>query len=204
MRMTRNIELLVAAVIIAYISFLPKFAPLQDLLSTPVGKVLLLGAIVYLWKTTSALLALLLVIVFVTSVKTKVWEGMAVSAASCNCDDGYVYDSSTKKCKNNKGETKDPKSCQCPSGYAYDTISKQCNQSSTMQEAIPVEKVEPTSSSSGAPVSNAPPTNTTTPITTPGEAQTMATSSAPAATTAPSSGPKPVEKFDLMHAYPLN
>jgi len=204
MRITRNVELLSAAVIIAYISFLPKFAPLQDLLSTPVGKVLLLGAIVYLWKTTSALLALLLVVVFVTSVKTKVWEGMAVSAATCTCDDGYVYDASTKKCKDNKGDSKDPKSCQCPSGYAYDAISKQCNQSSTMQEAIPAVKVEPTSSSSGAPVSNAPPTNTTTPITTPGEAQTMATSSAPAGTSAPSSGPKPVEKFDLMRAYPLN
>jgi hypothetical protein len=204
MRITRNIELLAAAVIIAYISFLPKFAPLQDFLATPIGKVVVIGGIVYLWKTTSALLALLLVVLFVTSIKTKIWEGMAVSAASCNCDDGYAYDASTKKCKNSTGEMKDPKSCQCPPGYAYDVIKKECNQSSTMQDAIPVEKVEPTSSSAGAPVMKTPPTNTSTPITTPGEAQTMATSSAPAATTPSSSGPKPVEKFDLMRAYPLN
>ena len=177
MRLTQKTEWIVIAAVIAAIAFAPK----MDLLSTPVGKIAALAGIVYAWKCVSPIVAILLAVAFVSLAKARVWEGMAVSPASCACEDGYVYDASTKKCKNSTGASKDPTACMCDSGYAYDVITKQCTQASPVQEAIPAVS--------------------TAPVTTPGAAQAMATSTPPVAVPT-SAGPTPSEKFDLMHAYP--
>jgi hypothetical protein len=201
MRLTQKTEWIVIGVIIAYIAFFSK----KHLLSTPIAKLAGLIGIVFAWKNLSPVISVLLAVAFVLSLKHNIWEGMAVSPAACSCEEGYVYDSSTKKCKNSTGDAKDPKACTCDSGYAYDMITKQCTQATVMQDPIPLTSVSPivSANEAAAPAITAGPTTSTAPMTTPGAAQAMATSTPPS-TTATTSGPVPSENFDLMHAYPLH
>lgn len=65
MRLTQTTELALVGILIVYIAFTPGLQVVRNLLSTPVGKAVALGLIVYVWKYVSALIALLLVVSFV-------------------------------------------------------------------------------------------------------------------------------------------
>lgn len=210
MKLTRNTEYVLIAVLIAYIAFFPRMQGVVQLLSTPVGKALALAGIVYVWKCVSAIAALLLVVAYVRCTSgVYVWEGMS-NPAKCVCPDGFNYSAATGQCKNPAGDTKDAISCTCDSGFSYDFVTKECKQNSVMSAPLPppeappaapptpmttAEKAAPASTPSMGPTSTAP-------ATTPGAAlEALATAvSTPAAPT--SAAPASSEKFTLA-GYPL-
>lgn len=208
MKLSRPVEFTVIGVLIAYIAFAPRMGIFQTILATPVGKALALVGIVYVWKFVSAAVALLLAIMFVRCAGggMTVWEGLEMPQAKCTCPEGYKFDGVAKQCKNKEGKFVDATACACDPGYTYDFKTKECKQASVMSDPIaPVVPQEPIVVETTAPA-NTPVTGpvSTAPMTTPGAAQSMATSTAPSPSTAVA-GPTATgtEKFSLM-GYPLN
>ena len=211
MKLSRTVEYSVLAGLILYIGFAPRMTVVHVILSTPVGKVLALAGIVYVWKFVSAAVALLLAIMFVrcSGGGMTIWEGLEMPDVKCTCPEGHTFNTISKKCVDANLKEVDPESCACDPGYSYDFISKECKQNSVMSAPIP-PAIDPEpiatapAAGSAAPAVTAGPVTSTAPMTTPGAAQAMATSTAPAPSTAPA-GPEATkpEKFTLM-GYPLN
>lgn len=208
MRLSRNVEYTVLGVLIAYIAFGPRMDVFRQILATPAGKFLALVGIVYVWKFVSALIALLLVIMFIrcSSGNMTIWEGLEITNSKCSCPTGYTYDIAEKTCKNKEGKKVNPLACTCPPGYSYDFTVKECKQSSVMSGPLPtpeeIKTLDTLGSTMAAPAVSTAPATSTAPITTPGEAAAMATSTPPAPTPEPTA-PTTTETFRLM-GYPLN
>lgn len=186
---------IVIGALILYIAFTPGFRMLRDTLVTPIGKATSLGIVVFLWRTYDPIVAILLLVAYLRFglLKGGVTEMFDVPAVACTCPGDMTYDQTINKCKNEKGDTKDPIACSCPSGYAYDGVNKKCIQNSEMSEPIPVAPA-----SEPAPALPADPTKTGPPMTTPGAAQEAA-----ATTTATQmSGPTPSTK-EMFSGYSL-
>jgi len=133
-------EMIAVGILIVYLAFGPSLPVVRDLLSTPVGKVLALAGIVYVYKYVSCSVALLLVVWYL---KGNSWEGFTTPTTT-------VQPTIT-----------------CPDGYAYDSMSKECKPTSSMSGSVPPESSP--SSSMGASVSTPPPNTavSTAPMTTP-------------------------------------
>ena len=133
-------EMIAVGILIVYLAFGPSLPVVRDLLSTPVGKVLALAGIVYVYKYVSCSVALLLVVWYL---KGNSWEGFTTPTTT-------VQPTIT-----------------CPDGYAYDSMSKECKPTSSMSGSVPPESSP--SSSMGASVSTLPPNTavSTAPMTTP-------------------------------------
>lgn len=208
MKLARNVEYSVIGLLIAYIAFGPRMEAVREILATPVGKFLALIGIVYVWKFVSALIALLLVIMFIrcSGGGMTIWEGLEITNSKCSCPTGYTYDIAAKTCKNKDGKSASPLACTCPPGYSYDFTVKECKQSSVMSGPLPtpeeLKKLDPLASSTPAPAVSTGPVTSTAPITTPGEAAAMATSTPPVPTPQPTA-PTTAETFRLM-GYPLS
>jgi len=133
-------EMIAVGILIVYLAFGPSLPVVRDLLSTPVGKVLALAGIVYVYKYVSCSVALLLVVWYL---KGNSWEGFTTPTTT-------VQPTIT-----------------CPDGYAYDSMSKECKPTSSMSGSVPPESTP--SSTMGASVSTPPPNTavSTAPMTTP-------------------------------------
>jgi hypothetical protein len=208
MKLSSRNEWIAIAVLILYLTFTPGFPIVRELLSSSVGKAAFLGAVVYVWKYVSKIIAVLLLVGYIRCASmTGVWEGLEMAATTCTCPAGFTYDSTTKKCKNAAGLMKDPVACTCPSGYTYDITKKECVVSSVMSEPIsatpPAVDAMPTDG--GAPILLAP-TTSTAPMTTPGAAQEAVGAAPSSGTSTPPtvmpSAPA-TEQFSLLNAYPL-
>jgi len=81
MRLSQSQEWGLAALLIAYIAFTDGFSAVRRFMSTSVGKVVILGVIVYVWKYVSALIALLLTINFLRCLGMR--EGVDASLSAC-------------------------------------------------------------------------------------------------------------------------
>ena len=81
MRLSQTQEWALVAALIAYIAFTDGFWTIRSFLSTPVGKVVGLAVIVYVWKYVSALAALLLAIAFVRCSGLR--EGVDATMSEC-------------------------------------------------------------------------------------------------------------------------
>jgi len=180
MKLTGQKELIASGVVIAFLVFGPKLD-----LSSPVIKVAALAAILYVWKFVSEILAVLLAIVFVTSLTHSAWEGMESGSApkNCACPDGYTLSIATQKCVDDKDVTKtqDPRT-----GYVWDVASKSCKPSQpTVTAPLPPAAVSGGATTAAPASSGAPATSPTIPMTTgSAAAQTMlSTPPAPAAPT---------------------
>jgi hypothetical protein len=135
-------EMIAVGLLIAYLAFGPGIQAVREILSTPVGKAIVLAGIVYVHQKVSCAVALLLVIWYVRCSRGS-WEGFTTPTTT-------VQPTMT-----------------CPDGYAYDSMSKDCKPTSSMSGSVP-----PTSSPSsmmGASVSTPPPNAavSTAPMTTP-------------------------------------
>jgi hypothetical protein len=181
MKLTKTTEWIVIGALIVYIAFTPGFQVMRDMLATPVGRVVGLAAIVYVWKYVSALIAVLLAVAFVRCAgMPSIWERFEEkAAATCTCEDGFSFDSVTKMCKNSAGAIVPPVACTCPTGYSYDATTKECTQTSSMSGPLPVPEPEPNATSTPAPAQSTAPMTGTAPMTTPGEAQAMASTAPP-------------------------
>ncbi len=184
-------ELAIIGALIVYIALVPKIRMMSDILITPIGKMVALGIVVFVWKRYSPIVAVLLLVAYLRCglLTYGYAEMFDIPAVACSCPGGFTFDQTTNKCKNDKGDIKDPIACSCPSGYAYDGTQKKCIQNSEMSEpiaAVPVEmpKSEP------APSLPADPSKTGPPSTTPGAAQEAIAS----ATATPMTGPTPSAK----------
>lgn len=191
MRLTRNMEWAVIAILIALIVFVP----LKSVFSSPIGKVVGLGLAVYAWKTVSPIVSLLLVVLVLVNMGS-ISEHLDVAPTQCKCKNpDFSPDKNNTGCFNADG--KEDKSdgamfCQCPNGYAWDIIGKQCNPTQTNQSkpiaaigSSAVLPAETTSSSSAAPATSTGATTSPNMPQTTGSAaaQTMQSSSPKTSTT---------------------
>jgi hypothetical protein len=215
MKLSRNVEYTVLAVLIAYIAFGPRMDVFRQILATPVGKFFALIGIVYVWKFVSAAIALILVIMFIrcSGGNMTIWEGLEITNSKCSCPPGHTYNIAEKMCVNKAGKRSKPTACTCPTGYAYDFTTQECKQSSVMSGPLPtpeeLKSLDPlasVTSSTPAPAVSTEPATSTAPVTTPGEAAAMASTTMPSMTsTEPTPQPTPpttTETFRLM-GYPL-
>ena len=188
MKLTRNTEWGLIAALIAYIAFTPGAQVVKSALATPVGKAVGLAAIVYVWKAVSPILALLLTVSFVRCATWNVWEMFSGAETACVCETAdAVWDAESKTCKDASGKPAGGvKTCTCANGYAWDggeKGTKQCVAVSGTQPPVPPPTENPTVQAiaggmSGAPATGGTPAPSAPPMTTPGAAQQMATSSA--------------------------
>ena len=107
-------EWLAIGALALYIAFVPTPSVLKDFLSSPVGKLIAVGTIVYVWKYVSGPGAALLLIVFLRSGAVREYADdpsmkPAGSTPSCHCEAGYEMDPATKQCK--KGTEMKPAQC---------------------------------------------------------------------------------------------
>lgn len=187
MKLARNTEWTIVAVLIAYIAFAPGFAMVRDMLASPIGKAAALAGIVYVWKTVSPLIAVLLVVLYLKCTRMSVWEGFSGAEDTCMCaGEGYTWDATTKKCKNKEGKEGEVTSCTCISGYSWDGGPKgtrQCVPTSGTQPPLPMTPTPPveavTSAPSAAPATSTGPVTSTAPMTTPSAVQDMVVSAGP-------------------------
>jgi hypothetical protein len=147
-------ELAIIGALIVYIALVPKIQMVSDVLQTPIGKMVALGIVVFVWKRYSPIVAVLLLVAYLRCglLTYGYAEMFDVPAVACSCPGGMTFDQATGKCKNDKGDVKDPIACSCPSGYAYDGTEKKCIQNSEMSTPLPVEvpKTGPPSTTPGA------------------------------------------------------
>lgn len=204
MKLSRNIELAIVAVLIAYLAFTPGFQVVRDLLAHPIGKAAALAGIVYVWKYVSAIIALLLLVGYLRCAsKGNVWEGLAMPPVTCTCDAGFTYNDQLKTCMNDAGDSKPPVACTCPAGYAYDTTTKECVEVSQMSEPVgPTElpkpsgvEATPTLPDTVAPAASTGPVTSNAPMTTPSATQEMVATAQPAMPDMAGPQPSTTESF---------
>jgi hypothetical protein len=148
MKLTRNTEWAIIAALIAYLAFLPEVQAIKEALATPLGKAAALAAIVYVWKSVSAIIALLLLVGFVRCAKWNVWELFSGAETSCTCENPTAtWDATSKTCKDATGNDAGAvKSCICANGYAWDggeKGTKQCVPTSGTQPPVPPPATNP-------------------------------------------------------------
>lgn len=217
MKLSRQQELIVSGILIVYLAFTPGFQIVRDILGNPIGRVLALAGIVYVFKFVSASVALLLVIGYMRCIKMRIWEGADDSSmvpsdpsvAEFKCKEGDMYSSEDGKCRDKDGKLYDA-TVICETGWTYDETEKKCKAASSMTEPVvptpppvlpaagPSVPTVPTSVPAPA-VSMAPVTSPTMPMTTP-------TATAPPTVAAmPTTGPTPTESFTLQASnfYPF-
>ena len=189
MKLTRKTELVVVAALIAYIAFTPGFQIVKDILATPLGKAAGLAGIVYVWKSVSPIVAILLTISFLRCAKWNVWEMFSGAEQTCTCElPGATWDPQSKTCKDSSGKPAGPvKTCTCTSGYAWDggeKGKKECVPVTTEQPPLPPTPpadalAAGTTMGAAAPAVAGPAAPSTPPMTTPGAAAAMATATPP-------------------------
>ena len=201
MKLTRNTEWGLIALLIAYLAFMPGIQAVRDILATPLGKAAALAGIVYVWKCVSPVVALLLIISFLRCAKWNVWEMFSGAETSCTCETPEaVWDPQSKTCKDSSGNVAGPvKTCTCSNGYAWDggeMGKKECVPVTSDQPPVPpaanpvadaMAAAAPpveipaagTSLGAAAPATAGPAAPTTPPVTTPGAAAEMAAAPGP-------------------------
>jgi len=122
MMLTGRNEWLVIGALILWIAFVPCPYAMKQFFSTPIGKVLALGAVIYVWKYVSCPVAVLLLVAFLRSGAIREFldeTGMtppgALSTATndYSCPSEYTYSAEKKMCTKGN-ETKNP-DCADPS-----------------------------------------------------------------------------------------
>lgn len=190
MKLTRKTEWILIAALIAYIAFTPGFRVVKDILATPLGKAAGLAAIVYVWKSVSAIVAILLTIAFLRCAKWNVWEMFSGAEQTCTCETpDAIWDPTSKTCKDASGKVAGPvKTCTCSNGYAWDggeKGKKECVPVTATQPPVPpaanpvADALAAGSTLGGAPTTGGTPGPSTPPMTTPGAAQEAAASTPP-------------------------
>jgi len=200
MKLSKTTELVILGLLIVHLAFGVGSSAVRQILSTPVGKAVFLAAIVYVGKTTSLLIAVVLALVYVKCSSGSIWEGFSGAEDTCLCEeDGFTWDPATKTCKNKEGLEGKVKSCTCISGYSWDggeKGSQQCVPTSGEQPPLPTPATNPVvtameaTAPSAAPAVSTGPVTSTAPMTTPSAAQAMV-SSAPPMPAVPAGGVQP-------------
>jgi len=107
---TRN-EWIAIAALILWIAFVPCPYAMKQFFASPIGKVLALGAVIYVWKFVSVPVAVLLLVAFLRSGAIR----------------EFADDPSMQPAMATDGEFK------CPDEFMFDTASKQCKKDTEMK-----------------------------------------------------------------------
>jgi hypothetical protein len=207
MKLSRQTELIISGVLIAYLAFTPGFQIVRDILAHPIGRVLALAGIVYVFKFVSASIALLLLVGYIRCIKMRIWEGADdasmkptdPSVAEYKCKEGDTYAPADGKCRDKDGKMYDAVVI-CETGWAYDESEKKCKASSSMSEPV-VPMPPPVLPAAGPSVPTVPtsvpaPSVSTAPVTSPNMPMTTPSATPPPAVTSmPATGPTPTETF---------
>lgn len=184
MKLARNTEWAIVGLLILSIAFAPQIPMIHEMMASPVGKAVALGAIVYVWKFVSQIIAVLGVVLYLKCTRGSVWEGFSGAEDTCLCaGEGYKWDAASKTCKNAEGKTSEVTSCTCISGYSWDggpKGTKQCVPTSGEQPPLPMTAPPPVESApTAAPAVSTGPVTSTAPMTTPSAVQDMVASAGP-------------------------
>lgn len=189
MKLSRTTELVILGLLIVHLAFGVGTPLVRQILSTSVGKALFLAGIVYVGKTTSLLIAVVLALVYVKCSSGSIWEGFSGAEDTCLCEEeGFTWDAATKTCKNAEGIEGKVKSCTCISGYSWDGGEKgtqQCVPTSGEQPPLPTPTSNPVVTAmeatgpTTAPAVTTGPVTSSAPMTTPSAAQSMITGMPP-------------------------
>lgn len=122
--MRRDLEYAAAGIVILYIVFGTRPAPsaVTQVLSNPIGHLVVLGAIVYIGAFQSLLLALLLGVAYVASSPAR--EGADDSSMKDKCKEGEHYDTQQKKCVPKKDDKKPDNKPAVPNSKSMPSPSK--------------------------------------------------------------------------------
>jgi hypothetical protein len=128
MSLSQRNEWIVVCVLILYIAFVPSFPFVQDMLGSSVGKAVGLAAVIYVWKTVSEPVAILLLVAILRSGAIREYaDDPSMKPVSSdppgNCEAGYEPDLKTMMCKKGN-ETKAMIICQ-PS-EEWDPATSRC------------------------------------------------------------------------------
>ena len=192
MRVSQKIELVAAGILIAYSAFTPRFQPVRDFLESGLGKALALVGVVYVYRSVSPLLALLLVVALCRSMFTQSWEGFDVPTPTCSNGKAVVKTPSGDfKCDDNSMPTCPPAKGDTAS-YPYDVKTGKCTVLNAGQGTTTASEqvAGVATASTAAPVTTGPAVNTTMPATT-GLTGVGGTGATGLASTPPTTGPMP-------------
>ena len=202
MRVSSKIELLVAGVLIAYSAFTPRFQPVRDFLESGLGKALALVGVVYVYRSVSPLIALLMVVALCRSMFTQSWEGFDVPAPKCSNSQPVVKTSSGDfKCTDNSMPTCPPTKGDTAT-YPYDVKTGKCTTLNAGQGTTTASEqvAGVATASNAAPVSAGSGKNTTLPATT-GMTGVGGQGATGAASIPPTSGPMPAAGASATPAH---
>jgi hypothetical protein len=126
--MKRQIELAILGGLILFMSFTSGFAPVRNFLSTPIGRAIGLGVVVYVFKYVSAPIGLLLAIHVARCARMVegVDETLTEPSETCECPPDFTYNSGSKMCEKLGADPKKPAKCTCISGETWDDTEKKC------------------------------------------------------------------------------
>jgi hypothetical protein len=195
--MKRQVELAILGGLVLFMSFTSGFAPLRNFLSTPIGRAIGLGAVVYVFKYVSPAIGLLLAIHVArcSRMVEGVDETLAEPMEMCQCDPDFTYNSGSKMCEKIGAEPKKPFKCTCVPGETWDDTEKKC-------KVKPVTSATPT-----APPESMPATGGAEVAALQAQAAALPPSSVPQTTgsaagtamaSAPTTAPPAAEKFTAM------
>ena len=117
MMLTGRNEWIAIGVLIVWIAFVPSPYPLKEFLSSPIGKVIALGTIIYAWKYVSCSVAVLLLVAFLRSGAVREYlepttgvtppPTATISTNDYTCPSEYTYSAEKMMCAKGN-ETKNP------------------------------------------------------------------------------------------------
>ena len=116
MKLSGRNEWIAIGALILYITLTPGLQAVRDLLATGVGKALGLAAIIYVWKTVSEPVAILLLVAFLRCGGGR--EGMENPEPELHCPAPFKLDAD-KACKDEKGNP-GPPATMCSPGQTWD------------------------------------------------------------------------------------
>lgn len=131
MTLTGRNEWIVIGALILWIAFVPCPYQMKQFFASPIGKVLALGGVIYVWKFVSMPVAVLLLVAFLRSGAIREYlegeTGMvpptaALSVNNYSCPSEYTYSPEKMMCAKGN-ETKNP-TCNDPSMIWESTIGK--------------------------------------------------------------------------------
>lgn len=176
MRLSRNTELAIVGVLIVVLASGTMTGVVSRFLSTTLGRIIGLVAIVYTWKYVSPVISLLLLVGYIRC-SSRVVEGFETEGVNtCECPPGFEW--KDNECVNKTDPTKktDPVSCTCVEGKAWNPIDKKCSSPPGATSAVSGMEIE----KAGSVIPPAGPVTNTNTVTTPTEAAMLASQAAQA------------------------
>lgn len=120
MKLTGTKEWIVIGVLVVFIAFGGSMGPLRQLLSSPIGKALALGAIIFVWKTVSKPVALLLLVVVL-----KCGSFREFMTSGPNCPTGSQLQADKTSCKDPSTGKTTP-AILCVEGQTWNQTAGKC------------------------------------------------------------------------------